>query len=472
MPGIWSAISRGVFAELAHSDLPERGRRQCLAARPLRAAARAAASRGNRYSPDIGDGTDIYGSEGTIHIASETLNPFHAAPLAVYTEKAADDLPDVLREAHYPGRLVEELRGRLDHGQAAAPQPLRAQLAAFCASIREGRPAPITGEDGLKAQELVQGAYLSMRDGRLGRPAARRRRALPRAELLRPPMRSCLHSVGLPDLPVLAACAAAAAAGYRGVELNAETLPWAGPHVTPATPADARAAIVAAAGRLDLALPALGAHIGMVDADPAARRAALAFVLGCIDLAADLGAPVVHVLSGPLAAPGGSREQAWGWFADAVAAATDHAGRAGIALGVEAIAGHLFHGADDYHRLARDLAGRPVPGQLRPEPSDRPGRDPAADRGRIRRPYRPCPPEGRRRALPRTSPSRRSARARSTFPGWSTACGVPGTRERSRSSTRPRSTATRCPRTRSWRPAAPSCPVWKSAERPAAAASP
>jgi sugar phosphate isomerase/epimerase len=172
-------------------------------------------------------------------------------------------------------------------------------------------------------------------------------------------MRSCLHSVSLPDLPVLDVLRRAAAAGYRGVELNAETLPWAGPHVTPATSADVRAAIVAEAGRLDLALPALGAHIGMVDEDPAARRAALDFVLGCIDLAADLGVPVVHVLSGPLAAPGGSREQAWGWFANAVAAATDHAGRAGIALGVEAIAGHLFHGADDYHRLARDLAGVP-----------------------------------------------------------------------------------------------------------------
>src|SRR4051794_17066180 len=122
-------------------------------------------------------------------------------------------------------------------------------------------------------------------------------------------MRSCLHSVSLPDLPVLAVLRRAAAAGYRGVELNAETLPWAGPHVTPATSADERAAIVAEAGRLDLALPALGAHSGMVDEDPAARRAALDFVLGCIDLAADLGVPVVHVLSGPLAAPGSSQEQ-------------------------------------------------------------------------------------------------------------------------------------------------------------------
>ncbi|MEJ1939280.1 Gfo/Idh/MocA family oxidoreductase, partial [Nostoc sp. NIES-2111] len=75
-----------VMAELANSAMAEKvddnvwlmtrfvgGARGCLTS--------------NRYSPNIGDGTDLWGTEGTIHIASETLNPFHAAPLAVYTEK-------------------------------------------------------------------------------------------------------------------------------------------------------------------------------------------------------------------------------------------------------------------------------------------------------------------------------------------------------------------------------------------------
>ena len=35
----------------------------------------------------------------------------------------------------------------------------------FCDAIRAGRPAEITGLDGLKAQEVVQAAYLSMRSG-------------------------------------------------------------------------------------------------------------------------------------------------------------------------------------------------------------------------------------------------------------------------------------------------------------------
>ncbi|HEX4767182.1 MAG TPA: sugar phosphate isomerase/epimerase [Lichenihabitans sp.] len=169
-------------------------------------------------------------------------------------------------------------------------------------------------------------------------------------------MRSCLHSVSLPDRPILDVMRRAAAAGYRGVELNAETLPWAGPHVTPQTSADDRRAIRDAARAADLHIPAVGAHIAMVEADPRKRRAAADYVLGCIDLAADLGSPVVHILSGALS-PGHSRAQAWPWFADAVAETTDHARRKGVLLAVEAIAGHLFCGTDDYHRLRADLPG-------------------------------------------------------------------------------------------------------------------
>jgi predicted dehydrogenase len=154
----------GVFAELVHSDLPEivddnvfmltrfsNGARGCLA--------------GNRYSPNIGDGTDLYGTEGTIHIASETASPFASAPLAVYTEKSASDLPDVLREAHYPDAWWKTFEGGWITVKPPRRSPYGKQLAAFCESIREGKPAKISGIDGLRAQEFVQGAYLSMRSG-------------------------------------------------------------------------------------------------------------------------------------------------------------------------------------------------------------------------------------------------------------------------------------------------------------------
>jgi predicted dehydrogenase len=154
----------GVFAELVHSELPEvvddnvfmltrfaGGARGCLA--------------GNRYSPNIGDGTDLYGTEGTIHIASETASPFASAPLAVYTEKSAADLPDVLREAHYPEAWWESFKGGWITVKPPRRSPYGKQLAVFCESIREGKPARVSGVDGLRAQEFVQGAYLSMNSG-------------------------------------------------------------------------------------------------------------------------------------------------------------------------------------------------------------------------------------------------------------------------------------------------------------------
>lgn len=171
-------------------------------------------------------------------------------------------------------------------------------------------------------------------------------------------MRTCFHSVGLPNRPLLEVIGLAADAGYEAIEINCETLPWAPPHITPAADAGARRAVVAAAAARGLPIAALGAHVEMVSADPARRAAALAFVEGCIDLAADLEAPIVHILSGPIDR-GQDRETAWAWFRDAVRDSTAHAARRGIGLGVEAIAGHLFHEVDDYHRLYAELPDVP-----------------------------------------------------------------------------------------------------------------
>jgi sugar phosphate isomerase/epimerase len=94
----------------------------------------------------------------------------------------------------------------------------------------------------------------------------------------------------------------------------------------------------------------------MVGAKPADRAAAIAFVNGCTDLACDVGSPIIHILSGPLES-GVDRDEAWGWFRHAVEETTRYAQGRGVVLGIEAIAGHLFHKVDDYHRLRRELAG-------------------------------------------------------------------------------------------------------------------
>jgi predicted dehydrogenase len=153
-----------IFAELTHSQMPEKVDDNVFLLTRFVTGARGCLS-SNRYSPAIGDGTDLYGTDGTIHIASETLNPFHAAPLAVYTEKSARDLPDVLRDAHYPDAWWKGFEGGWITVKPPRQSPYEAQLRSFCAAIRRQGPVSVTGEDGLRAQEVVQAAYLSMRSG-------------------------------------------------------------------------------------------------------------------------------------------------------------------------------------------------------------------------------------------------------------------------------------------------------------------
>jgi predicted dehydrogenase len=155
----------GVFAELTHSELPEKVDDNVWVLTRFENGCRGCLS-GNRYSPNIGDGTDLYGSEGTIHIASESINPYNASPLAVYTEKSAKDLPDVLREAHYPDAWWKGFEGGWITVKPPRRSPYEAQLKSFCEAVRGEHPAEITGLDGLKAQEVVQAAHLSMQSGR------------------------------------------------------------------------------------------------------------------------------------------------------------------------------------------------------------------------------------------------------------------------------------------------------------------
>lgn len=169
-------------------------------------------------------------------------------------------------------------------------------------------------------------------------------------------MYSCFHSVGLPELSIDEVIRRIARAGYNAVELNAETLPWASPHVTPETTAEQRMAIVDLCQNCGVSISAVGAHIDMVGAEKRSRQSAVVFVEGCIDLAVDLGAPIVHILSGPVAA-GSSVAEAKRWFTAAVEQTVDYAERRNVQLGIEAIAGHAFCSVDDYHQLGRDLPG-------------------------------------------------------------------------------------------------------------------
>ena len=154
-------------------------------------------------------------------------------------------------------------------------------------------------------------------------------------------MQTAFHSVALDQLPVEAVMAMVARHGYDAIELNAETLPWAGPHVTPETDQETRRRISSLAQDLGIGISAISAHVSLIDPDPVSRADALRFTKGCIDLAVDLKAPVVHGLSGPLA-PGVEEAEAWEWLTSAVTDSADYANSRGIQFAFEAIANHLI----------------------------------------------------------------------------------------------------------------------------------
>lgn len=179
-------------------------------------------------------------------------------------------------------------------------------------------------------------------------------------------MYSCFHSVGLPKNSLIEVIKLVSEAGYSALELNAENLPWAPPHITPEADRATRDRIKIACRSQQLSIPAIGAHIPMLSPDVSKREKAIDYVIGCIDLAYDVGAPIVHILSG-LLEPNCNREEAWHWFRTAVEMTTEYATKKNRILGVEAIAGHVFHKVDDYHQLRRELPG--VPFKINFDPS-------------------------------------------------------------------------------------------------------
>ena len=120
----------------------------------------------DRYSPAIGDGTDLYGSEGAIHFNTETINPFHAVPLAVYTEKPLSEIPDFLKNNYYPDAWWKEFKGGWITVKPERTNPYQKELQGFCDNISSNKNVFVNGTDGLKALEVVFASYISKNERR------------------------------------------------------------------------------------------------------------------------------------------------------------------------------------------------------------------------------------------------------------------------------------------------------------------
>lgn len=134
------------------------------------------------------------------------------------------------------------------------------------------------------------------------------------------------------DAPLHVTLGHIAAAGYDGVELPGEPGAWAPPEArrllahTGLAPLALTAACMVPQTPRDLAHP-----------DPAIRRQAVRYVVDCLHLAAEVGAPLVQMLpSGETRlAPLAAREDEWRWSVDGMREAAEAAARAGVRIAVE-----------------------------------------------------------------------------------------------------------------------------------------
>lgn len=107
-------------------------------------------------------------------------------------------------------------------------------------------------------------------------------------------LRTAFHTVFLTDHPVEEAVRMVLGHGYDEVELNAETLPWARPHVGPHTDPATRRKLARLATYSSIC--AHHADFGAPDEDR--RQAAVRWTTELIRLAVDIGTDVVHVIPG------------------------------------------------------------------------------------------------------------------------------------------------------------------------------
>ena len=167
-------------------------------------------------------------------------------------------------------------------------------------------------------------------------------------------MRIGFHSSALHRHPIEDAIDKVAAAGFDAIEFNAEDIPWAPAHVRPSLSGEERARLRRRAKDAGVAISAIGGHISLVEADPDVRQANLDYALGCVDLAADVGAEVDHLFSG-MTPEGVPQEKAWDWLVDGAAQCIERGQAVGVTVGFEPVATQFVCTVGGLQRLMEAL---------------------------------------------------------------------------------------------------------------------
>ena len=147
-------------------------RRQCLAPRPLRLGSPGIACHPTATRRRSATAPTFSARKGRSTLPPRPSTRSTACRSPCYTDRSADELPDFLREAHYPDAWWNKFEGGWIGVKPPRKNPYDKQLAGFVDAIRTGRPTLATGCR--RAEGAGGGAgRLPLADrAALGRPAA------------------------------------------------------------------------------------------------------------------------------------------------------------------------------------------------------------------------------------------------------------------------------------------------------------
>lgn len=160
----------------------------------------------------------------------------------------------------------------------------------------------------------------------------------------------------LSDLPVEQAMDVLGEHGYAAIDICLEIappfVPIPTPHLSPEDGAGKRERVRKRAQEAGIAIAALNAHTNLCARDPAERAANARFLEGSVQMAADLGAPIVVTAGGGKNAYG-YEQWFFDWAVEVLRRVLPAAERLGVALAIEAgsPAGSLIYNLETMHKL-------------------------------------------------------------------------------------------------------------------------
>ena len=125
----------------------------------------------NRFSPVVSQSTDLWGTEGTIHTATDATNPFQSCPMAVFTNRdySRDTMPPLLRDYRWPELfwvedwIANPVRKRwIPICPPRSPSNYERMCAHFMECVLEDKEPLVSGEDGARAIEVMCAVFKSM----------------------------------------------------------------------------------------------------------------------------------------------------------------------------------------------------------------------------------------------------------------------------------------------------------------------